>query len=196
MIEEEPESAPITQLLQRWRAGDDAAANDLMPLVYQQLRVMARRQLGRSGNQATLVPTELVHEAYMRLGISTPDAKDRHHFFAVAARAMRQVLVAHERQRLANKRDGGQRVSLSSIDLADAHDEFDLLALDQALDALAAVDARLAQVIELRAFAGLDFNEIAEFVGISRATLARDFRAARAWLYKALNMKPPVARES
>ncbi len=196
MTDEELESAPITQLLQRWRAGDDGAANDLMPLVYQQLRAMARRQLGRSGDQATLVPTELVHEAYMRLGISTPDAKDRHHFFAVAARAMRQVLVAHERHRLANKRDGGQRVSLSSLDLADSHEEFDLLALDQALDALAAVDARLAQVIELRAFAGLDFNEIAEYIGISRATLARDFRAARAWLYKALNMAPPTARES
>ena len=196
MTDEELESAPITQLLQRWRAGDDGADNDLMPLVYQQLRAMARRQLGRSGDQATLVPTELVHEAYMRLGISTPDAKDRHHFFAVAARAMRQVLVAHERHRLANKRDGGQRVSLSSLDLADSHEEFDLLALDQALDALAAVDARLAQVIELRAFAGLDFNEIAEYIGISRATLARDFRAARAWLYKALNMAPPTARES
>lgn len=193
MIEEEPESAPITQLLQRWRAGDDDAANDLMPLVYQQLRVMARRQLGRGNSQATLVPTELVHEAYMRLGISTPDAKDRHHFFAVAARAMRQVLVAHERHRLANKRDGGQRVSLSSLDLADSHQEFDLLAIDQALNSLAEVDARLAQVIELRAFAGLDFNEIAEFLGISRATLARDFRAGRAWMYKALSMQPPAA---
>ncbi|MEO7326203.1 MAG: ECF-type sigma factor [Dokdonella sp.] len=187
----EPESAPITDLLKRWRAGDGDAANALMPLVYQQLRAIARRQLAGGRGQASLVPTELVHEAYMRLGISTPDSQDRRHFFAIAARAMRQVLVAHERRRQANKRDGGQRVSLSSLDLADPQQNFDLLALDEALQGLEAVDERLAQVIELRAFAGLDFDEIAAFTGLSRATVARDFRAARAWLYNALNMHPP-----
>lgn len=194
----EPESLPITELLQRWRGGDSDAANALLPLVYKQLRAIARRQLASDHGQASLVPTELVHEAYLRLGISTPDSQSRAHFFAIAARAMRQVLVAHERQRRADKRDGGKRVSLTSLDASDSpqpdsQQTLDLLALDEALVGLEAVDARLARVIELRAFAGLDFAEIAEVIGISRATLARDFRAARAWLYKALNMSPPAA---
>jgi len=101
---------------------------------------------------------------------------------------MRQVLVAHERHRRANKRDGGERITLSSLDPPDMSQSIDLLAFDQALQALEQVDARKARVIELRAFGGLDFDEIAEVVDISRATLARDFRTARAWLYRALDM--------
>jgi RNA polymerase sigma factor (TIGR02999 family) len=186
-----PEKPPITELLQRWHRGDSAAAEVLLPLVYEQLRAIARRQLARDHGQASLVPTELVHEAFLRLSDATPDSQSRVHFFAIAARAMRQVLVAHERQRRADKRDGGERVSLSSLDPPDPNQSIDLLALDEALNALEAVDERGARVIELRAFAGLDFDEIAQVVGISRATLARDFRAARAWLYKALSMTPP-----
>jgi len=129
-----------------------------------------------------------VHDAYLRLNDGPPDSTDRAHFFAIASRAMRQVLVAHERHRRANKRDGGERITLSSLDPPDMSQSIDLLAFDQALQALQQVDARKARVIELRAFGGLDFDEIAEVVDISRATLARDFRTARAWLYRALDM--------
>jgi RNA polymerase sigma factor (TIGR02999 family) len=187
-------SAPITALLQRWRAGDGAAADQLMPLVYAQLRGIARRQLAGERAGHTLMPTELVHEAYMKLtNGALPDSADRLHFFAIAARAMRQVLVDHERHRRADKRDGGERVTLSSAQPPDPNQNFDLLALDQALHALEKVDARKARVIELRTFAGLDFAEIAQVMDISRATLARDFRTARAWLYRALEMPVPDA---
>jgi RNA polymerase sigma factor (TIGR02999 family) len=117
------------------------------------------------------------------------------HFFAIAARAMRQVLVEQERHRRADKRQGGERVSLSSADLPDPRQSVDLLALDQALQALEAVDARKARVIELRAFAGLEFDEIAQVLQISRATLARDFRTARAWLYRTLDLPTPAASD-
>lgn len=189
-----PDAPPITALMQRWHQGDSAAANELLPLVYAQLRAIARRQLASERRDHTLVPTELVHEAYLRLNGDLPaDSRNRLHFFALAARAMREVLVHHERHRRAQKRDGGERVTLSSVDPADPAQSIDLLALDQALDALEAIDARKARVIELQAFAGLDFAEIAEAMDISRATLARDLRTARAWLYRALDLPIPAA---
>jgi RNA polymerase sigma factor (TIGR02999 family) len=192
-----PQMLPITELLRRWREGDSDAANALLPMVYEQLRAIARCQLAGDRGQMSLVPTELVHEAYLKLSANTPpDSQNRVHFFAIAARAMRQVLVDHERQRRAHKRDGGERVSLSSLDPPDPRQSLDLVALDEALQRLEDVDERLARVIELRAFAGLDFDEIAQVVGISRATLARDFRAARAWLYKALELTPPAGSAS
>jgi RNA polymerase sigma factor (TIGR02999 family) len=187
-----PEAPPITALLQRWHAGDVDAANALLPLVYAQLRSIARRALASERSGHTLVPTELVHEAYLKLSDGAPpDSRGRVHFFAIAARAMRQVLVDHERHRRAVKRDGGERITLSAADVGDPKQSLDLLDLDQALHALEAIDPRKARVIELSAFAGLDFDEVAQVVGISRATLARDFRAARAWLYHALERKPP-----
>jgi DNA-directed RNA polymerase specialized sigma24 family protein len=162
---------PITALLQRWRAGDSAAADELLPLVYAQLRGIARRQLAGERLAHTLMPTDLVHEAYLKLSEGAlPDSTDRVHFFGIAARAMRQILVDHERHRRAGN--------------------VDLLALDEALHQLEKFDERKARVIELRAFAGLEFDEIARLLGISRATLMRDFRAARAWLYHALEMSP------
>ena len=186
------ECAPITALLQRWRNGDGAAADQLMPIVYAQLRAIARRQLAGERAGHTLVPTDLVHEAYLKLNDGKiPDAADRRHFFAIAARAMREILVDHERRRRADKRDGGERVTLSSADPPDPRMNLDLLALDQALQALEQFDERKARVIELRAFGGLDFDEIAQVMGISRATLARDFRTARAWLYRALDLPLP-----
>jgi RNA polymerase sigma factor (TIGR02999 family) len=192
-----PQTQPITELLRRWRDGDSDAANVLLPLVYEQLRAIARCQLAGDRGHVSLVPTELVHEAYLKLSANAPpDSQSRVHFFAIAARAMRQVLVDHERQRRAHKRAGGERVSLSSLDPPDPRQSLDLLALDDALQRLEHVDQRLARVIELRAFAGLDFDEIAQVVGISRATVARDFRAARAWLYKALELTPPVESAS
>jgi len=187
-------SEPITRLLQLWRNGDAGAADALLPLVYAQLRAIARRQLAGERVGHTLMPTDLVHEAYLKLSNDVPpDSVDRVHFFAIAARAMRQVLVDHERHRRAGKRQGGERVTLSSADPPDPHHLLDLLALDEALHKLEAIDERKARVIELRTFAGLDFDEIATVMQISRATLARDFRSARAWLYRALDL-PPSAR--
>lgn len=189
-----PAPEPITALLRRWREGDEGAADKLMPLVYAQLRAIARRQLAGDRVGHTLMPTDLVHEAFLKLTDGTPpDSNDRAHFFAIAARAMRQVLVDHERHRRADKRDGGERITLSSIDPPDPSQNVDLLALDQALHALEKVDERKARVIELRAFGGLDFDEIATVLSISRATLARDFRTARAWLYRALELPQPDA---
>jgi RNA polymerase sigma factor (TIGR02999 family) len=189
-----PAPEPITALLRRWREGDEGAADLLMPLVYAQLRAIARRQLAGDRVGHTLMPTDLVHEAFLKLTDGTPpDSNDRAHFFAIAARAMRQVLVDHERHRRADKRDGGERITLSSIDPPDPSQNVDLLALDQALHALEKVDERKARVIELRAFGGLDFDEIATVLSISRATLARDFRTARAWLYRALELPQPDA---
>lgn len=183
---------PITALLRRWREGDLDAGSDLLPLVYSQLRNIARRQLAGERAGHTLMPTDLVHEAYLKLRDSVlPDAADRVHFFAICARAMRQVLVDHERHRRADKRYGGERVTLSSFDPPDPNQAIDVLALDAALHALERLDARKAQVIELRVFAGLDFDDIARVAGISRATLARDFRTARAWLYRELELPPP-----
>jgi RNA polymerase sigma factor (TIGR02999 family) len=188
------ETAPITDLLRQWRNGDEAAASQLLPMVYGQLRVIARRQLAGERSGHTLMPTDLVHEAYLKLSDGVrPDSNDRVHFFAIASRAMRQVLVDHERHRRADKRDGGERITLSSLDPPDPRQNIDLLALDQALHELEKVDARKARVIELRAFGGLDFDEIAIALSISRATLARDFRTARAWLYRALELPQPDA---
>ncbi len=188
------ETAPITDLLRRWRNGDEAASSQLMPMVYAQLRVIARRQLANERGGHTLMPTDLVHEAYLKLSDGVPpDSNDRVHFFAIASRAMRQVLVDHERHRRADKRDGGERITLSSLDPPDPRQNIDLLALDQALHELEKVDERKARVIELRAFGGLDFDEIAIALSISRATLARDFRTARAWLYRALELPAPDA---
>jgi RNA polymerase sigma factor (TIGR02999 family) len=164
----------------------------LLPMIYEHLRVIARRQLSAQRSEQTLMPTELVHEAYLKLfDGASPDSHNRVHFFAIAAHAMREILVDHERRRRAHKRDGGERITLSSIDPPEAAQSIDLLALDEALTGLAKVDERKARVIELRAFAGLDFSEIAEVMDISRATLARDFRTARAWLYDALERPRP-----
>jgi RNA polymerase sigma factor (TIGR02999 family) len=185
------QSRPITALLRQWRDGDAEAGGVLMPLVYAELRRIARRQLAGERSGHTLMPTDLVHEAYLKLTAGElPQAGDRAHFFALCARSMRQVLVDHERHRRAHKRAGGERVTLSSFDPPAPNQAVDLLALDQALHALERIDTRKAQVIELRVFAGLDFDEIAQLAGISRATLARDFRTARAWLFKELDLPP------
>ena len=179
---------PITLLLSAMRSGDPNAAERLFPIVYAQLRRLAQSQLANEYGEVTLVPTDLVHEAYFKLcDRSTPGVDNRAHFFGIAARAMRQVLVDRARHRHAQKRDGGERVTLSPDIAVDTLSSPDLIALDQALNRLAATDARKARAIELRTFAGLDFEDIAQVLGISRATLARDYRAAQAWLRVALD---------
>jgi RNA polymerase sigma factor (TIGR02999 family) len=177
----------ITQLLAAWRAGDPGAVDALFPLVYRELRGIARRQLGRDANQATLGPTALVHEAYLKLVDHTQaQVQDRHHFFAVAARAMRQILVDHVRRRRARKRGGGQVARLETDGVPVDAQVFELLAIDRALTRLEGLDPRLGQLVELRVFAGLSTVEAAEAMGISERTVKRDWQKARAFLFQEL----------
>jgi len=181
--------AGITQLLDRWSAGDREAAERLLPLVYGELRRIASRQLRAANGPHTLQATAIVHEAYLRLaeegGFRFPS---RGHFFAFAAHLMRRVLVDHARRRNRAKRGGGLRpIPLDEMEekegLAAAPD---LLDLDEALTRLEALDPRKASVIELRFFSGLSLEETAEQLGISPETVGREWRRARAWLFDAL----------
>ena len=182
-----PAGAPageITRLLHASRSGDPAVIDRIVPLVYDDLRRVARRQLARVGAR-TLGPTELVHEAYVKLaagGVS--GANDREHFLAIAARAMRQLLVDHARGRAAAKRGAGRRpVTLSGSHWVADVDPDELLALD---DALAELEPRQRQVVECRFFGGMEEAEIAVALGVSDRTVRRDWVKARAWLYRAL----------
>lgn len=174
-----------TRLLGELEAGDAAAAERLLPLVYDELRALAGRYLRRQRRDHTLQPTALVHEAFLKLVDQTrAQWRDRAHFFAVAATAMRQILVNHALARRAAKRGGGQwRVVLE--DAAAGHPAtggLDVVALDEALKRLAAIDKRKHRIVELRFFAGLSVEEVAEVLAVSKTTVESDWRAARAWL--------------
>lgn len=180
--------AEVTGLLGAWRDGEAGAGERLIPLVYPDLRRLAARCMAGERLDHTLEPTALVHEAYLRLAEGAqPPWRDRLHFFAVAACAMRRILVDHARARRTAKRGAGAvRVALdvaqgTAAEASQAYPE-DLLALDRALDELAEVDARKARVIELRYFGGLTVEEAAAVLGVSAATVALDGRMARAWL--------------
>jgi RNA polymerase sigma factor (TIGR02999 family) len=181
----------VTELLREWRAGDDAALDRLVPLVYDQLRAIADRHLAHERAGHTLSPTDLVHETYLGLvDQAGVDWQDRAHFFAIASRTMRRVLVWHARKRHAAKRDGGVPVTLEEgLTIAPGEDGpgvVDLLALHDALERLEATDPRLCRVVECRYFGGLDVVETATALGTSPATVKRDWQAARAWLRLAL----------
>jgi RNA polymerase sigma factor (TIGR02999 family) len=180
----------VTRLLHRWSDGDRAALDRLLPLVYEELRGVARRRIGRERAGHTLQATALVHEAYLRLVGSGVDWKDRAHFFALAATTMRRVLVDHARARGAEKRGAGAEVvSLDRTGLdpaAEQGDTIELIALDAALADLERQDPRKARVVEAHVFGGLTYREIAEALQISEATVDRDLRMARAWLARAL----------
>lgn len=180
-----PTHGEVTRLIRAARSGDDRAVEQLFPLVYEELRRMARRHLAREHAPPTLNPTDLVHEAYFKLAGSLPDASDRRHFMAIAARAMRQVLVDRARQRQAQKRGGGAPiVTLSEADGGPRElDAADLIALDSALERL---EPRQRQVVEYRFFGGLEEREIAELLGVTTRTVQRDWVKARAWLYREL----------
>lgn len=184
------DSGAITGLLRRMSAGEAQAGADLLPLVYAQLHALAARYLRGERAAHTLSPTALVNEAWLRLANDagfTP--ADRREYFAIAARRMRQVLVDHARHRDAAKRGGGQReaaVTLSSLASEQGGGDVDALALDQALTRLDAMDERKARVVELRYFAGLGMDEVAEVLDISRATAQRDWEVARTFLFQAL----------
>jgi RNA polymerase sigma factor (TIGR02999 family) len=167
-------------LLRAWAHGDEAAGDRLFPILYSELRRRAGRFMRRERRYHTLQPSGLVHEAYLRLAAAPDlDWNDRAHFFAIAARVMRQVLVDHARRRGAAKRDG-LRVTLGDADAA--VDPPDVLDLENALKELAALDARQARVVELRFFGGLDVEEAAEVMGVSPRTVKREWQTARAWL--------------
>jgi len=181
-------SREVTQLLDAWQRGDVDARERLLPLVYDELRRVARARLRAERPGHTLQPTALVHEAYLRLvgGAATP--RNRTHLFAVAARMMRQILVDHARRRGARKRGGDvTAVSLNTAVEAPEIPIVDLLALDQALDELSALDPRLCRVVELKFFAGFNITETAEALDISPATVERDWTVSRAWLHQRLS---------
>lgn len=182
-------SADVTQLLQRARAGDRSAIEQLFPLVYEELHRIASRRRPRGRSDPTLGATALVHEVYLKLFDRTRlELQDREHFFAVAARAMRQIAVDHARRRASLKRGGGRRqVDLDSQWPGGDDRAEQVLAVDQALEQLARIDERLAQVVELRFFAGFTEAEIAESLGRDERTVRRDWRKARALLHELLS---------
>ena len=185
----------LTGLLRAWSAGDRAAEEKLLPLVYEQLRLQAARELRRERPDNSLRPTAVVHELYLRLaGNRRAQWLNRAQFFAVAAQLMRRVLVDHARERKAAKRAGGwQRVTLDDGVAGIAPRDADLLALDGALDELMALDPRRARMVELRYFGGLTLEETAEALGVSEATVSREWQLARAWLHRRLSTAPQPA---
>ena len=179
-------SRDVTGLLRAWEAGDLAARDELVDVVHQELRRRAAARLRRERPGHVLQPTALVHEVYLLLmGDHHPSWRNRAHFLAVASEMMRHILVDHARRRKMAKRSGGwTRVTLDEGVARHDPREVDLLDLDAALSELAEFDARKSQVAELRFFGGLSLEDIARTQGVSRATAERDWRAARAWLYR------------
>jgi len=176
----------LTGLLIEWRQGDKAALNKLVPLVYDELRRIAHRYVQRERNGHTLGTTALVNEAYLRLaGQKKIQWQNRTHFFAVTAQVMRHVLIDHARRRHYAKHGGDvQRVSLAEAELMSRERARELVELDEALDELAKIDLRKSKVIELRYFGGLGLQETADVLEISMMTVRRDWRAAKAWLFR------------
>jgi len=181
----------VTQLLLRWSEGDKAALGKLMPLVYRELRRLAGHYMRRERPGHTLQASALVNEAYLRLvDYRRMQWQNRAHFFAVAAQAMRRVLVEHARSRQYAKRGGtAQRISLDDVAVLTDQQAAELVALDDALTSLEALDARKARIVELRYIGGLSIEESAETLGVSTATVERDWRSAKAWLYRAISQK-------
>jgi RNA polymerase sigma factor (TIGR02999 family) len=179
----------VTGLLLSWRQGDAAALDRLVPLVYEELRRVARRHLRRESPGHALETTALVHEAYLRMvDVDRMTIANRAHFFSLAAVLMRQILVDHARRKQADKRGGGvTMVSLDNASPAAQPLSVDVLALDEALAALAAFDPRQCRVVELRFFAGLSIDEASEALDISPATVEREWAMAKAWLYRRLS---------
>lgn len=184
---ESPEG--ITQLLIDWGKGDQAALDKLMPLVYAELRRLATNYLRRERTDHTLQPTALVNEAYLRLvGQKNAKWQNRSQFFAISAQLMRRILVDHARRHQAEKRGGTdqQRLSITSAEGLVAQHAIDVLALNEALDELAAMDPQQGRIVELKFFGGLSIDETAEVLGISHATVEREWKSARAWLRRHL----------
>ena len=178
----------VTQLLQAWSRGDSSALEKLTPLVYKELHRLAHHYMGRENPGHTLQTTALVNEAYLRLVSNQASWQNRSHFFAISAQLMRQILVDFARSRHRQKRGAGlEPVSLDEAAMLSGEREPDLVALDDALNALAAVDPRKSRVVELRFFGGLSVEETAEAMNVSTDTVIRDWRLAKLWLLRELN---------
>jgi RNA polymerase sigma factor (TIGR02999 family) len=176
----------ITQLLLKWGRGDQSAFDQLIPLVYPELRKLARRYMGRENQGHTLQTSALINEAYLRLvDQENVEWQDRAHFFAVAARVMRHVLIDHARSHRSGKRGAGvRRVALEDQVILGQEPAAELLALDEALTSLAVIDPRKSRIVELRFFGGLTVEETAEVMKLSEVTIMREWRAAKAWLHR------------
>jgi RNA polymerase sigma factor (TIGR02999 family) len=185
----DPQPQEVTQLLMDWSQGDQAALDKLIPLVYQELRRLARRHMRRENPGHTLQTTALVHEAYFRL-IDQKNVRwqNRAHFFAVAARLMRRILLDRARERLCAKRGGGARqMSLDEAADFSLDRAAEMIAIDDALKSLAAIDPRKSQVVEMRFFGGLSVEETAETLQVSPETVLRDWRLAKVWLLREMS---------
>lgn len=182
-------SSQVTELLVRWRGGDREALDSLLPIVYDELRRIARHYLQGERPGHTLQSTALVNEAYVRMVAQDfPQWQNRAHFFAVAAQLMRQILVDHARSHRASKRGGNvYKVALDEAEGQALATDLDIVALDDALKNLAEMDPQQSKVVELKFFAGLSIEDTAEVLGISSSTVKRDWITARAWLYRELD---------
>ena len=184
-----PTSANVTQLLIDWRGGNNDALNQLMPMVYDELRGLAKRYMRRESASHTLQTNALVNEAYLRLiNQQNVDWQNRAHFFAIAAQVMRHLLVDHARSKQYAKRGGGaQQITLDEGLAVTDDNAVELLALHQALERLEAIDDRKSKIVELRYFGGLSTEETAEVLGVSEITIKREWAKAKAWLFRELS---------
>jgi RNA polymerase sigma factor (TIGR02999 family) len=178
----------VTGLLVQWRSGDDEALNKLMPIVYEELKKLANRYMRSERQDHTLQSTALVHEAYLQLVQMDVSWNDRAHFFAIAARAMRRILVDHARTRGRHKRGGDmEKTSLDDANPATRQPPIDILDLDRALTRLSGLDSRQCQLVELHYFGGLTHDEMATVTGVSATTVDRELRLAKAWINRELS---------
>lgn len=196
----QPSSKPVSELLVRWRAGDKQALETVLPLVYKELREIARYHLQRERPGHTLQSAALVHEAYLRLVDQKPfDAENRTHFLAVASRLMRQILVDYARSHTAAKRGAELKVDLDAALVVCQERSAELVALDEALNQLSCIDEQQGRIVEMRFFGGLSIEEIGEVLGISRSTVKREWNVAKAYLSRQMNRgshgKPPTMAE-
>ncbi|HNO77507.1 MAG TPA: sigma-70 family RNA polymerase sigma factor [Phycisphaerae bacterium] len=189
----EPTQSEFTQMLARARSGDDSAVHALLPLIYGEMRALAGGFFRDQGPAHTLQPTALVHEAFLKLvGPSEVEWQSRAHFFAVAAKAMRQILTDHARRRRAQKRGGEHdRITLSGLSTPVADSAFELVAFEEAIDRLSKLDERQGRIVELRFLGGLTVEEVGEVMELSVSTVEREWRMARAWLRRELSDEAP-----
>jgi RNA polymerase sigma factor (TIGR02999 family) len=180
----EDSSNQVTALLQHWVSGDERALGELIPVVHRELLRIAHYHLRSEREHHTLTSTALVNEAFLRLlGSQPPELQNRSHFMAVASRLMRQVLVDYSRNRAADKRDAGLRINFEALANLPISKDRELIALDEALEALARIDERQARIVEMRFFGGMTAPEISRVLGVSRNTVERDWATARVFLF-------------
>lgn len=183
----------VTEFLRKWRTGDEKALNALMPLVYAELRRLAHYHLQAERPDHTLQSSALVHETYLRLlGNHRVELRNRAHFIAFASRLMRRILVDYARERRASKRDGGCRISIEHLEAFSINGDAELIALDDALSELSRLDERQGKIVEMKFFGGLSAPEISDVMGLSRATVDRDWATARIWLHRQMTRTGPL----